>query len=436
MSRKNLLFIALLCIVIIAGIAASPARSQPIPKANLTPSSGGSPIASPFVIADQDVDTVNPAVAHNSIFDQYLVVWYNDRPGYDDIYAHLLDGNGKPSGSWHPIAYGAGAERRSPDVAFNPNFNEYLVVWEQIDESTGGYSIRGQRVDMTGLPTGNEITIATPTTIGGTAMTPKVEHAFTAGKYLVVWNNHTQGNLSSDIFGQLVINDGTLDGGKLVISQGTTGFSMGKADLAYNRRMNEFLVAWDQIDKGANLYDIYARIVRPDHSMPPTKIEISRVTASSTNPTVAALPIADNDGQYLVAYELQYKANDKDILGLMINGDGNPEPSVLNIARSAEDESNPAAVGHDGLNHYLITWQKPSPPPLAFNSVWGRVFTTDGIPAAAEKWTGGVFADHPAVAAGDQGEYLVVYDDLTLTANQDIYGRLWGNRVYIPFVRR
>lgn len=436
MSKKNLLLIALVCIVIAGGTAASPALFKPALNANLISSSGGSPIASPFIVADQSVDTVHPAVAQNSIFDQYLVVWYNDRPGYDDIYAQLLDGNGKLAGNWHPIAYGTGAERRFPDVAFSPNFNEYLVVWEQIDEATGGYSIRGQRVDNNGMPTGSEITIATPTTIGGTAMAPKVEHAFTAGKYLVVWQNHTQGNLSNDIFGQLVTNDGKLDGGSLVISQGTTGFSMGIPDLAYNRRMNEFLVTWDQLDKGANLNDVYARIVRPDHSMPPTKIEIARYTASSTNPTVAALPITQNDGQYLVAWELHYGANDKDILGRLVDGNHTVANWTIDIARTNLDESNPAAVGHEGLSHYLVTWSKPTAPPIVFNGIWGRAFTTAGIPTNIEKWTGGVLAGNPAPVAGDHGEYLVVFDDLTLTANRDIYGRLWGNRIYVPMVRR
>lgn len=399
-------------------------------------SSGGIPVGSPFIIADQDVDTVSPAVAFNSIFNQYLVVWYNDRPGYDDIYAQVLDKNGQPAGNWHPIAFGTGAERHFPDVAFNPNYNEYLVVWEQVDEATGGYSIRGRRVDTNGMPVGSEIPIATPTTVGGTATTPKIEHAYAAGKYLVIWNNHTQGSLSSDIFGQLVINDGKLDGSSLVISQGTTGVSMGEADLAYNRRMNEFLVAWDQLDKGANLNDVFARIVRPDHTMPPKPLEIARYTASSTSPTVAALPIAATDGQFLVAWELHYAANDRDILGRLVDGNSTVANWTIDIARTNLDESNPAAVGNERLSQYLLTWNKPTAPPIVFNGIWGRAFTTAGNPAGSEKWTGGVLANNSVAAAGDLGDYLVVFDDLTLTANRDIYGRLWGIRAYIPLVRR
>ncbi len=433
---KKILGILIVSILLSAGIEIKPARTSATLKPEAVVSFGGSPVGGVFVLADQTVDTIHPAAAYNSIFDHYLVAWYNDRPGYDDIYAQLLNGDGSKIGVWRSIAAGTGAERRHPDLDHNLNFNEFLVVWEQIDEATGGSSIRGQRLASTGEKTGNEIAIGSPTTVGGTASMPKVAHAFTSGSYLVVWENHTQGSLSNDIVGQIVTNDGQLTGNNFLISQGTTGFSMAVPDLAYNRRMNEFLVVWEQLDKNANLNDVYARIVRPNASMPPDKIEIARYSASSTAPTVAALPIAPTDGQYLVAFELQYAAGDRDILGRLVNGDGSLAPVTINVARSGLDESSPAAAGNERLNQYLITWGEPTAPPIVFHSIWGREFNTAGIPGDSKAWAVGLLAENPAVIAGAQGDYLVVSDDLTLTANRDIYGRLWGKRVYLPLLRR
>jgi hypothetical protein len=435
MSKKDLMLFVIACIVLSGSLPTAGAESETDLYPIVLATNSGNPLYRPFVVADQSVDTISPAVAYNSIFDYYLVVWNNDRPGYDDIYAQLLSADGRLLNNWHPVAAGTGAERRNPDVAYNPNWNEFLVVWEQIDEATGRMSIRGQRLDFSGVPTGNEIPIGTPTTNLGTANYPHVEHSFTSGKYMVVWQNHTQGNLSNDILGELVINDGTLDGSNFIIALGTTGFSMGIPDLAYNRRMNEFLVVWDQLDKNASLNDVYARIVRPDKSMPPTTIEIARYTVSSTNPTVAALPLAATDGQYLVAWELQYAANDKDILGRLINGDGSLAPSAFDIARSGLDETDPAAAGNEHLGEYLLTWTRPTAPPIVFNGIWSRAFSTTGVQAGSEKWTGGVLAENSALVSGAGGEYLVVFDDLTLSANRDIYGRLWGNRYFMPLIR-
>jgi hypothetical protein len=394
--------------------------------------SGGHPVSGPFVIADQDIDTVNPAIAYNTIFEQYLVVWYNDRPGYDDIYAQLLDKYGNKIGNWRAPAAGAGAERRNPDVYFNPNFNEYLIVWEHIDEATGAYSIRGQRVNYNVDKQGGEIIIGTPTTSGGTAMKPKVAHAFTSGKYLVVWQNHTQASLTNDIWGRLVINNGTLDGPSFTISQGTTNFIMETPDLAYNRRRNEFLVVWDQLDSGAGLYDVYARIVRPDKTMPPDKIEISRLTASSTAPSVGALPLQSSDGQYLVAFEVDYGGGDRNVIGRMINGDGTLAPQSFFIGGSGEDDYNPSVAGNEHLNQYLVTWTRPTGGQLLFEYIAGRAFSTAGIAQSDEIFMGGVFPDHSDTIAGPLGDYLTVFDDLTLGINRDVYGRFWGNRIYLP----
>ena len=145
----------------------------------------GGPVGGELLIADQSVDAVYPALAHNTIWDEYLAVWSNDRPGNDDIYAQLLDRQGAPSGNWRAIAAGTGAERRYPDVTYNPNWNEYLVVWEQENHASGRISIRGRRVSDSGQGVGPEITISASGPRTGTR--PRVAHAFTSGTYLVVW---------------------------------------------------------------------------------------------------------------------------------------------------------------------------------------------------------------------------------------------------------
>ncbi|MCK4724244.1 MAG: hypothetical protein KAT29_00505, partial [Anaerolineales bacterium] len=293
-------------------------------------SSSGAPIGGwPFTIADQPVDTVYPALAFNNIdiFAQYMAVWQNDRPGYDDIYGQLISKSGELIGGWRSIAAGQDAERRYPDVAYNPNFNEYLVVWEHENSSTGALSIRGQRISMNGDKEGIEIEISGPGPSSG--FKPVVAHAFSAGIYLVVWENHTQGGLSNDIRAQLVSNTGALIGVNFDVATGTTQYSHELPDVAYNRRMNEYLVVWQRFDKNANagagIYDIYAQVVRPDRSFGST-LQITYYTKSCTAPAVAAHPTATDKGQYLLVWQQHYSADDREIMGRFVYGDGNAAP--------------------------------------------------------------------------------------------------------------
>jgi hypothetical protein len=64
----------------------------------------GSPVATDFVIYQGEQDQVNPTAAFNPQGNNYLVVWSNDRPGNDDIYARQLTAHGVQLGSWFSIA--------------------------------------------------------------------------------------------------------------------------------------------------------------------------------------------------------------------------------------------------------------------------------------------------------------------------------------------
>ena len=89
----------------------------------------GEPIGTQFpILNDSSVTEVSAAIAYNPQRQEYLVVWYNDRPGNDDIRARRVARDGTPVGPAFYISIGPGAERRYPDVAYNPQRNEYLVV--------------------------------------------------------------------------------------------------------------------------------------------------------------------------------------------------------------------------------------------------------------------------------------------------------------------
>ncbi len=395
----------------------------------------GNPVGGwPFLIADQPVDTIHPALASNSIYEQSMVVWQNDRPGFDDIYGQLISKSGEMIGGWRAIAVGQDAERRFPDIAYSPNFNEYLVVWEQEDAITGAFSIRGQRIAMNGDKEGLEIEISEPGPRSG--FSPVVAHGFSAGIYLVVWENHTQGNVANDVRAQLVSNDGSLIGTNFTVATGSWQYSHEMPDVAYNRRMNEYLVVWQRLDvnanAGAGIYDIFAQIIRPNASFG-NLIQITYYSVSCTAPAVAAQTTATEKGQYLLVWQQHYTADDRDVMGRFVYGDGNAAPADFYISRQNIDEVEPAVEGSESSNSFLVTWTSFTPPPIVFSNVQGQELLPTGSPLGPRQSLVGVFTGRSAVVAGSGGDFLIAFDDLYLfTGNRDLLGQLWGNRVFLP----
>ncbi|MEW5868748.1 MAG: hypothetical protein AB1894_05690 [Chloroflexota bacterium] len=386
-----------------------------------------------FPISIQPENEVRPAVAYNSQRGEYLVVMYFDRPGNDDVRVVRLSRHGYIlSNVW--VSAGPGAERRFPDVAYNVQRDEYLVVWEHTIPPSGFTpemtSIRGQRLTGAGALLGGEIIIADPGATGYVGK-PAVEYAYTSNKYLVVWEHHTSGSISTDIYAQALWSDATLDGGSTCLAQGDWSYSYSNPDLAYNRRGNSYLVVWERLDKNAAIIDIFGRLVHGSGGPMPGTLEIMRVSTSQTNPCVASIPTATPTGQFLVAWEMQYTPTDKDIMARLVNGDGSMGSNAQYYASvNSLSETSPAVAGSEDGQQYLLTWSRPNP--VLGTSVYAQTINTAGQSDGDTLELGGLHSTYSAVANGPSGDFLVATE---FAGNGwDVVGWLWGTRTYIPLV--
>lgn len=380
-------------------------------------------------ISDLDHDQVESAVAYAPPRDEALVVWTNDWPGNDDLYAQRVSASGELVGGWFAVSFGAGAERRRPAVAYNTRTDAYIVVWEHDDGTTA--HVRARLVGGSGQLLGPEVPVSGTAPPTRAAVRPAVAYGSTSDRYVVVWEHYASGAISADIEAVALQPSLAPDGARFLVARGTTSESHERPDLAYNRARNELLVAWQLASGGAN--DIHGRRVKLTDG-PGTLGPAFPVAAwgnVETSPAVAALPVPAGIGQYVVLYRTEVGGSGS-IQGQRVTGTGALEGPRVQVGGSTSppapppDLVEPAIAADEAAEAYLAVWSRTHPL-ISQQTLEGRRLDAAGNHLDPETDLGGHVAQRPAVAAGGEGSYLVAYDDRPPpAANRDVFGRRWG----------
>jgi hypothetical protein len=151
-------------------------------------------------------------------------------------------------------------------------------------------------------------------------------------------------------------------------------------------------------------------------------------------PAVAAIPTLPHHGQYLVVWQSSWSAGNDDIYGRRLKGDGSQEGSILWIGRIGGTASYPVVAANEGAREYLVAWNQVIQPPNLYSGARARSVNLDGEFTSEEAWLWWFNSNHPAVTSGPLGDFLVTFESSGL--DWGIYGRLWGNRVYLPVAGR
>jgi hypothetical protein len=225
---------------------------------------------------DSGYDARQPAVAYNSVNNEYLVVWEGDDDTLPlvnedhEIYVQRIDAaTGSEVGSDDERVSSMGAagdplyDAYFPTVTYNSTRNEYLVGWIGDDDATGvdgEYDIFVQRIDAaTGNqldPNDHRITSMGLRTGAATDWDwPDIIYNSSTGEYLVVFV--FQGEAlpvdGMEIFGQRVDSLAREVGADdFRISEmgpdGDVDYDAARPAVAYNREDNHYLVVWQGED--------------------------------------------------------------------------------------------------------------------------------------------------------------------------------------------
>jgi hypothetical protein len=393
----------------------------------------GVPIGSRFVIRnDASATEVEPAIAYNSQRGEYLVVWHNEWAANKDIYGQRVAGDGTLVGPWFAISP-AGGDRYNPDVAYDSQHDQYLMVWED------GLDVRGRLISATGGFLTGEFLIAEGYVGLDSATNPHVAYASHADQYLVIWQYG--GSVGSSIQAQAYDWNGAPNGSTFDVvpyTQYASAAPPEQPDLAYNRSRNEHLVVWQQKPSGGN-YDVYGRRVKMTGGADVlgSAFPIATSVDDEVTPAVAAIPTEPNHGQYLVAWERKTGFT-RDIQARPVAGDGSLT-FIVTLADSPWSEHSPALAGCEGQHRFLATWVWiPVVTPPAMMQVQARTLALDGTLLDETTNVSGGQVFQAAVSAASGCGFLVAFDDNEVIgiSNRGIYGRVWGSRVYLPLIVR
>ena len=186
-----------------------------------------------------------PAVAYNSQWDEFLIVYENWwAGGLRDIAAQRIKASTGAFASWRNIATGAGEWRHTPKVAYNEARNEYLITYTYSSNATQGNG------DIYGIvASANLGTLSGEFLIKGGGQDQEYS-AVAAGpdEYLVVWSDGDPATADYDIYGRRVSGEGQPLGpaGGFLISS-TSAAWRESPDVAFGGRCG-YLVVWSHAE--------------------------------------------------------------------------------------------------------------------------------------------------------------------------------------------
>jgi hypothetical protein len=191
--------------------------------------------------------TTPPAVDYSYSSDEFLVVWaYWTTSVNSSIHSQLINATGLKLGSNLTIFSGHDSlSAYDPDIAYNIARNEYLIVYTRLDTAAPGgpnKDIFGWRVTHDVIKLGSELEIAyfTPQELQPSVAAVSTD-APESGRYLVAYQI-TYSTGDSDVWGQLVLGDGSIEGSTIEI-QSTGAYETNPA-IVGSLSSHGFMVAW------------------------------------------------------------------------------------------------------------------------------------------------------------------------------------------------
>jgi len=374
-----------------------------------------------FIITDAAGVQGWPRIAYNSQNNTFLVVWQSrNMPTADwNVCWRVLAGDGQPAGKL--VCLSRPADQQYPAAAYNSTHNEFIVVWQDKNTSNSSWDVYGQIITAGGATSGDVFPIAThpdPSGYPTDQQNPAVAYNPDNDEYLVVWQDNWSATfpyiVPDDIYGVRLSRSGGRLGGLIAISV-VTNYQQNPA-VAYASNVHQYLVVWE--DSRAGVWDIYGQRVAGDGTLIGSNCALVTAPGEQRFPDLA---YNSQDQVYLLTWQ-DHRGGDWDIYAKQVELDCTPW-DAFSICTEGSDQQWPAEVYNQPKNEYLIVWQdkRSGNEDIYGRRVADNTLLNNECPVAVT--TGNQTAPAVGYNS-QAGEYLVVWQDNRAgDGNDDIYGQ-------------
>ena len=298
-------------------------------------------------------DDMYPDVAYNSQDDEYLVVFEWPDASGRDIVSIRVDANGQAAISPTIVTTSTVYTDTHPAVAYNPTNNTYLVVFERSPGSQGKKDIVRVVLNASGTVSGTSYIVAGWNSDQGN---PDVAYSTVDDRYLVVWEaNLLAWTNGPDIYGAILDSSGSVLGGQSVTGLDAPGEQTYPA-VAANAANGRWLVTWqDSRNSGTTGNDIYGQQMRVSGStlsISGTQVAIGTIPGWAGQPDVAWGQTGSGDGTFLTAW-----SESSILVGQRVLADSALAGDVITISNYASSKSVPAAAFAAPDRAWWVVWE-------------------------------------------------------------------------------
>jgi uncharacterized repeat protein (TIGR01451 family) len=380
----------------------------------------------------------HPDITYNSTDGEYLVVWQDLRHGDWDIFGRRISDNCTQLDSDFSISRVPGLQKH-PAVAYNSIDNQYLAVWwDDRNWQITDEDVYGQIVSHDGALLNDNFPVSSAEGFQGY---PDVACNNADNEYLAVWaDNRNSARTGFDIYAQRVSSQGELlDGEGNPGADPAVNFAISRAAndqeypaLAYNSDNNQYLVAWQDLryDSG----DIFAQLVSGEGELldksgnpgadPAVNFPISAAPDSQERPAL----VYDHDGYSAIWQDSRYHSFvEEDIFGQRISSNMALLGSDFPLVTTPISQRYPTAA-YNGHQSYLVVWQDARNSADTNYDIYGQIVDIAGTLQSINFSISRAVRDQyfPAAASDTEGDFLVVWQDSRLES-WDIYGQRVSN---------
>jgi uncharacterized repeat protein (TIGR01451 family) len=369
-----------------------------------------------FTVVEESSDQADVALGFGPQGTATFAAWTDGRAGDNDIHGRLIRVDGTLGSDYklHPAA----GDQVDAQVSYNPDDDQYLVVWEDYRAGTSNANIYAQRVAGDGLLVGENITVT------AAAYHQQDPHlAYGSDVYLVAWRHYPGlSSLEYDAYAAVISRTGTVVTNSLVVASGSGNKSReAPTDVVYNGDTGKFLVLYQDLATGNN--NIWSRHVAANGAMD-TAVQVTSGSGHEAQAVAAYDPDRD---RYLVAWSAwPTGVMNRDIDAVFLTNGGVVTPTTpITITGGAADEQAPDVVYLEDGGRYAVVWHDSR---NGSYGIYGQVVLADGSLSGGNVAISTAGGDelYPHLALDGSGGALAVWQRIGFSG-YDVYGRRVGS---------